>query len=114
AISLLRQAFDRGITFFDTADTYGQGRGESILSLAFPGADRDEITIGAKFGYDWKARNPRDAGHREAPHRMEVPFLEQALEDSLRRLGTDHVDFYQMHNPRMPHLLNDEVWSWVE
>ncbi len=114
AISLLRQAFDRGITFFDTADTYGQGRGESILSQAFPGADRDEITIGAKFGYDWKARNPRDAGHREAPHRTDIPFLEQALEDSLRRLDTDHIDFYQLHNPRMPHLQDDAIWSWVE
>ncbi len=114
AMSLLRQAFDRGITFFDTADTYGHGRGETILQQAFPGADRDDIVIGAKFGYDWKARNPRDAGHREAPHRVDVPFLEQALEDSLRRLGTDRIDFYQLHNPRMAHLENDDLWSWVE
>jgi aryl-alcohol dehydrogenase-like predicted oxidoreductase len=114
AISLLRQAFDRGITFFDTADTYGQGRGESILGQAFPGAERDEITIGAKFGYDWQSRNPRDAGHREAPHRFDVPFLEQALEARFKRLGTDRIDFYQMHNPRMPHLQDDAVWTWVE
>jgi aryl-alcohol dehydrogenase-like predicted oxidoreductase len=114
AITLLRQAFDRGITFFDTADTYGHGRGETILQQAFPGADRDDIVIGAKFGYDWKSRNPRDAGHREAPHRTDVPFLEQALEDSLRRLGTDRIDFYQLHNPRMPHLEDDALWSWVD
>jgi aryl-alcohol dehydrogenase-like predicted oxidoreductase len=114
AVTLLRQAFDRGVTFFDTADTYGQGRGETILQQAFPGADRDDIVIGAKFGYDWATRNPRDAGHREAPHRFDIGFLKQALDDSLRRLGTDRIDFFQMHNPRMEHLLIDDVWTFVE
>lgn len=114
AITLLRQAYDRGVTFFDTADSYGQGRGETVLAQAFPGADRDEIVIGAKFGYDWAARDRADAGHREAPHRFDAAFLEAALEASLRRLGTDRIDFYQVHNPRMEHLLRDEVWSFVE
>lgn len=114
AVTLMRRAFDRGITFFDTADTYGQGRGEAILAKAFPGAERDRITIGAKFGYDWQSRDPNEAGHREAPHRFDIPFLEAALDASLRRLGTDRIDFFQMHNPRMPHLQNDEVWTWVE
>ncbi len=114
AVSLLRQAFDRGVTFFDTADTYGHGRGETLLAQAFPGGDRDDITIGAKFGYDWHARNPRDAGHREAPHRFDLAFLEEALDDSLRRLGTDRIDFFQMHNPRMEHLLLDDVWTFLD
>ncbi len=114
AAALMRQAFDLGVTFFDTAETYGNGRGETVLAHAFPGAERDRITIGAKFGYDWASRDPNQAGHREAPHRFDVPFLEQALDASLRRLGTDHIDFYQLHNPRMDHLLNDEVWTWAE
>lgn len=114
AVTLLRQAYDRGITFFDTADTYGNGRGETIMALAFPGRDRDDITIGAKFGYDWQTRDPRDAGHREAPHRFDLAFLEQSLDASLRRMGTDRIDFYQVHNPRMAHLLQDDVWTFVE
>lgn len=114
AVTLLRQAYDRGITFFDTADTYGNGRGETLMALAFPGHDRDEITIGAKFGYDWQTRDPRDAGHREAPHRFDRAFLERSLEASLRRMGTDRIDFYQVHNPRMAHLLQDDVWTFLD
>lgn len=114
AVALMHRAHDRGVTFFDTADTYGNGRGETLMAQAFPGSARDAITIGAKFGYDWQARDSSEAGHRESPHRFDPDFLDGALNASLRRLGTDHVDFLQMHNPRMEHLQNDEVWSWVE
>ena len=51
AVALLREAYDLGITFFDTADTYGEGRGETLLAQAL-GDVRDEITIATKFGYD--------------------------------------------------------------
>lgn len=114
AAALMQRAVERGVTFFDTADTYGRGRGETILAHAFPGAKRDEITIGAKFGYDWQSRDPKNAGQREAPHRLDIPFLEASLDASLRRLGTDRIDVFAMHNPRMAHLENDEVWTWVE
>lgn len=115
AVKLLRQAFDRGVTFFDTADTYGNGRGETLLAQAFPGGDRDEIVIGTKFGYDWQARTPRrQEGHREAPHRFDVPFLEHALEGSLRRLGTDRIDLWQLHNVHMEHLQRDDVWTFLD
>lgn len=114
AATLMRQAADLGVTFFDTAETYGNGRGETVLAHAFPGGERDRIVIGAKFGYDWASRDPNQAGHREAPHRFDIPFLDQALDASLRRLDTDHIDFYQLHNPRMDHLLLDDVWTWAE
>ena len=114
AVALLREAADRGVTFFDTADTYGQGRGETILQQAFPGAERERIVIGAKFGYDWMTRDPNEAGHREAPHRFDLAFLEASLDGSLRRLGTDRIDFYQVHNPRMEHLNMDDIWTFVE
>ena len=52
AIELLRHALERGITFFDTADVYGDGKGETILAQAFEGR-RDEIVIATKFGYDF-------------------------------------------------------------
>lgn len=115
AVTLLRQAYDRGVTFFDTADTYGNGRGETLLAQAFPGGDRDDIVIGTKFGYDWQARTARrQEGHREAPHRFDPPFLEQALEGSLRRLNTDRIDLWQLHNVRMEHLRRDEVWTFLD
>jgi len=115
AVTLLRQAYDRGVTFFDTADTYGNGRGETLLAQAFPGGDRDDIVIGTKFGYDWQARTARrQEGQREAPHRFDAPFLEQALEGSLRRLATDRIDLWQLHNVRMEHLQRDEVWTFLD
>ncbi|MGE0228696.1 MAG: aldo/keto reductase [Dehalococcoidia bacterium] len=115
AVTLLRQAYDRGVTFFDTADTYGNGRGETLLAQAFPGGDRDDIVIGTKFGYDWQARSERrQEGQREAPHRFDVPFLEQALDGSLRRLSTDRIDLWQLHNVRMEHLQRDDVWTFLD
>ena len=65
AVALLRHARDRGINFFDTADTYGEGRGETLLEKAF-GADSD-VVIGTKFGYDiyscllYTSPSPRDS-----------------------------------------------------
>jgi aryl-alcohol dehydrogenase-like predicted oxidoreductase len=115
AVTLLRQAFDRGITFFDTADTYGNGRGETLLAQAFTDTDRDDIVIASKFGYDWQSTiGQRREGHQEAPHRFDLPFLEQALEGSLRRLGLDHIDLWQLHNVRMEHLRRDEMWTFLD
>ena len=114
AAHLMRTALDRGVTFFDTADTYGQGRGETVLRHAFPGSERDRIVIGAKFGYDWQARDLKDAGHREAPHRWDLAFLEASLDASLERLGTDRIDFYQIHNPRMAMMKRDDIWTFLD
>lgn len=115
AISMLRAARERGITFFDTADTYGNGRGETILAQAFTPAERAELTYASKFGYDWKnSGKDREAGHQEAPHRFDIPFLENALVESLERLNTDHLDLWQLHNVRMEHLHLDEVWTFLD
>lgn len=114
AARLMHAALDRGVTFFDTADTYGQGRGETVLAHAFPGSARDRIVIGAKFGYDWQSRDLKDAGHREAPHRWDLAFLEASLDASLKRMGTDRIDFYQIHNPRMAMLQRDDIWTFLD
>ena len=115
ACALLREALDLGVTFFDTAETYGSGRGESILAQAFPGAARDQIVIGTKFGYDWQHRPAeQQAGHQEAPHNWEPAFLEGALRRSLERLGTDRIDHWQLHNPRMDALERDDLWAFLE
>jgi aryl-alcohol dehydrogenase-like predicted oxidoreductase len=111
-IDLLRRALDLGITFFDTADTYSDGDAETILVEAFPGR-RDEITIATKFGYDIYNSKP-DPNQRERPQNWEPSFLRYALEQSLKRLNTDRIDFYQMHNPRIEALQRDDLLAELE
>jgi aryl-alcohol dehydrogenase-like predicted oxidoreductase len=112
AIALLREAYDLGITLFDTADTYGEGRGETLLQKAL-GDVRDHITIATKFGYDIYSPWER-AGHVERPHDWSPEYVRYALEQSLARLGTDRIDVYQLHNPRMDAIRSDEVFTVLE
>jgi len=112
-IKLLRHALDRGITFFDTADVYGDGKGETILAQAFEGR-RDEIVIATKFGYDFYAHPGLQPGQRERPHDWSPAFARRACEESLRRLNTDHIDMYQLHNPRIDALRLDDLFAELE
>ncbi len=111
-VDLLRRAFDLGVTFFDTADTYASGDAETILHEAL-GERRNEIVIGTKFGYDIY-NHPERPGQQERPHDWSPSYMRHALEQSLRRLGTGHVDLYQLHNPRMDAILNDDLWAELE
>ena len=111
-IRLLRQACDLGITFFDTADTYGNGLGETILTKAL-GERRDRITIGTKFGYDFYHHSTR-RGHEELPHDWRPEYVRFALEESLRRLQTDRIDLYQLHNPRLPAMQRDDLFATLD
>lgn len=111
-IGLLRQAFDLGVTFFDTADTYANGDAETILREAL-GDVRDQIVIGSKFGYDIY-NNAESPGQRERPHDWSPKYMRLALERSLERLGTDHIDLYQLHNPRLDAIQQDDLWEELE
>jgi aryl-alcohol dehydrogenase-like predicted oxidoreductase len=112
AIDLHRAAFDRGITLFDTADGYGDGYAEEVLAKALDGK-RDQIVVATKFGYDLESTTER-RGQQERPHRTDVPYVRQCLEHSLRRLRTDVIDVYQLHNPRMTHVEQDDLWAFLE
>ena len=81
-------AIDAGINLFDTADIYGEGRSEEYLGQAL-GPRRRDIIIATKFGI--KMGEGRE-GAKPA-------YIRQAVEDSLRRLGTDRIDLYQIHRP---------------
>jgi aryl-alcohol dehydrogenase-like predicted oxidoreductase len=111
-IGLLRKAFDLGVNFYDTADTYGDGKGETLLAEAL-GDRRDRIVIATKFGYDWY-KHPERRGQQERPHDWSPAFVRHACEQSLQRLGTDYIDFYQMHNPRMDAVQSDELFATLE
>lgn len=112
-IRLLRKALDLGITFFDTADVYGDGIGETILAKAL-GANRDEIVISTKFGYDFYNHPGLQPGQRERPQDWSPAFVRKACENSLKRLQTDRIDLYQLHNPRLDALRRDDLWAELE
>jgi aryl-alcohol dehydrogenase-like predicted oxidoreductase len=112
AIALIRRALDLGITFFDTADTYGDGRGETLLAAALAGR-REEVVIATKFGYD-ASRQEGPRGQRELPHDWSPAFVRRACIASLRRLGTDRIDCWQLHNPRMDAIERDDLWQTLD
>ncbi len=112
-LHLLRRALELGVNFFDTADVYGDGKGETLLADAV-GDRRDEIVIGTKFGYDFYNSPGIQPGQRERPHDWSPAFVRKACEESLRRLRTDRIDLYQMHNPRMDALQNDDLIATLE
>ncbi len=86
-------ALDAGITLFDTADSYGRGQSEDLLGQVLTGL-RDEVVLATKFGHDMAGANGPDWGARGSRR-----YIRRAIEASLRRLRTDHVDLYQYHAP---------------
>lgn len=114
AIALLREARDLGINFFDTADTYGNGRGEDLLRLAF-GNNPENLVYATKFGYDIYSQSPEARrGQRELPHRLDPEFIRFACEQSLKRLGVDAIQLWQLHNARFDAVANDELFETLE
>ena len=110
--ALLENALELGVTFFDTADTYGEGYGEEVLERAL-GHRRQDITIATKFGYDFYDPAPRE-GHQPRPQKFDREFVTFACEQSLRRLGTDYIDLYQIHNPLVSALERDDLFETLE
>jgi aryl-alcohol dehydrogenase-like predicted oxidoreductase len=113
AVALMHAAYDLGITFYDAADTYGNGRSEEQLAKAF--ADRRErVVYATKFGYDFSNPSEKRRGQFELPQNFSPTFVRQALEASLLRLRTDYIDIYQMHNARMAQIEDDALWELLE
>jgi aryl-alcohol dehydrogenase-like predicted oxidoreductase len=88
-------ALDAGITLFDTADIYGtpHGASEEFLGAALKGR-RDDVVLATKFGMNMEGSNGNDFGARGSRR-----YVVRAVEASLRRLDTDHIDLYQVHEP---------------
>ena len=91
SVAALRRGLELGVTFFDTADVYGAGHSERVLRRALAG-HRDEVVIATKFGYTF------DTGQRAITGEDATPaYIHRACRASLRRLGTDRIDLYQLH-----------------
>jgi aryl-alcohol dehydrogenase-like predicted oxidoreductase len=92
---ILAAARDVGVTLLDTADAYGDppGGSETLLGEALQG-QRDEFVVATKFGMDMRGENGTDHGVRGSRR-----YVRRAVEGSLRRLQTDHIDLFQLHVP---------------
>src|SRR3954470_13338517 len=90
SIAVIHEAIDAGINFIDTADVYSEGESEEIVGKAIKGR-RDDLVIATKV-HGTMGTDPNRAGNSRR-------WIMRACEDSLRRLGTDHLDLYQIHRP---------------
>ncbi|RMD76235.1 MAG: aldo/keto reductase, partial [Lentisphaerae bacterium] len=97
AVQTIVTAFDRGINFFDTAEAYGKGGSEEVLALALKQIPREQIVIASKA----------------SPSHFRANDLKEACHASLRRLGTDYIDLYQLHWPS-PSVPIEETWQAME
>lgn len=87
-VSAVHTALDEGITFFDTADTYGLGQSERTLGKAL-GQRRKDVVVATKFGVR--------VGGGKTVYDNSPAWIREAVEGSLKRLGTDYIDLYQVH-----------------
>lgn len=113
AVALMKEALDLGITLFDAADTYGNGRSEELIGKAF--ADRrDDIVIATKVGYDFVNHGEERRGQREIPQDFSPENIRRATEAALKRLKTDTIDLLQLHNIRFEQVEDDALWETLE
>jgi aryl-alcohol dehydrogenase-like predicted oxidoreductase len=92
SIRIIHRALDAGINFIDTADVYAQGESEEIVGKALAGVRRDDVILATKF-HGTMGEDPNRQGSSRR-------WIIREVEDSLRRLGTDWIDLYQVHRPR--------------
>lgn len=101
SLAAIRRARDLGVTFFDTADSYGFGRSESLLGIVLS-RKREDVVIATKVGVV-----------RDADGRLRKDFsrthIQHAVDGSLKRLRTDYIDLYQLHNPTLDELRRDDI-----
>jgi aryl-alcohol dehydrogenase-like predicted oxidoreductase len=106
SLSAIRRARELGVTFYDTADSYGFGRSESLLGIVLA-RHRQEVVIATKVGVV-----------RTATGELKKDFSRQhifhAVDGSLKRLRTDYIDLYQIHNPTVEQLRREEIQDAME
>jgi aryl-alcohol dehydrogenase-like predicted oxidoreductase len=101
-------AIDAGVTLFDTADTYGLGASEELLGKAL-GKRRDDVVVATKFGMDMHGALGPDWGARASRR-----YVRRAVEASLRRLDTDYIDLYQLHQPDLVTPIEETLEALTE
>ena len=93
SVRIIHAALDAGINFIDTADVYARGESEEIVGKALAGGRRDDVILATKFHGAMADDDPNQQGSSRR-------WIIREVENSLRRLGTDWIDLYQVHRPR--------------
>ncbi len=107
SIPALHKALDLGVNFIDTADIYGDGHSEELIGRVLRERNDKETIIATKFSWDFY----RDGGIRSNLKRNYILF---ALEKSLKRLGREWIDIYQIHNPKPDDIERDNVYETLD
>jgi aryl-alcohol dehydrogenase-like predicted oxidoreductase len=107
SISTIHRALDLGVTLLDTADIYGSGHNEVLVGRAIHDR-RDRVQLATKFGID------RSAGDDNRVVRGEAGYVKRAAENSLTRLGVDHIDLYYLHRPPQTAEIEETVGAMAE
>jgi aryl-alcohol dehydrogenase-like predicted oxidoreductase len=113
ALRMCNFAWEQGITYFDNGDAYGNGRAETLFAEFLKTKPRHTVEVGSKFGYDFYSDPGVPGSHAERKQDFSPKFMRYALEQSLKRLGTDYIDLYMAHNIKLPQF-NDELWAELD
>jgi aryl-alcohol dehydrogenase-like predicted oxidoreductase len=108
SIRAIQRAIELGVTFFDTADVYGTGHSERVLGQAIAGR-REQLIIATKFGYTYDETRRESTGTNLTPE-----YIRRACAASLRRLGTDYIDLYQLHVGDAPLEQSEAIWAALD
>lgn len=104
-VRMLHASLDAGVNFIDTADVYGSGASEEIVGKALKGR-RDEVVLATKV-HGAMGKGPNEQGNSRL-------WITRAVDESLRRLGTDHIDLYQIHRPEPETALDETLGALTD
>ncbi|NIK69455.1 aldo/keto reductase [Paenibacillus sp. BK720] len=107
AVALVHEALERGVTLLDTADLYDSGRNEEIVGKAIRGR-REQVVLATKVG---NRRIPGQEGWAWDPSKA---YILSAVKDSLRRLGTDYIDLYQLHGGTIEDPIDETIEAFEQ
>ena len=115
SINALNDSIDRGVTLIDTADVYGFGHSERLISKVIRQRGKGKISIATKVGSDfYNATSDDDQGYGPIRPNYQRAYLLSAAEQSLQRLGLETIDILQLHSPNLEILERDEPWLAME
>jgi aryl-alcohol dehydrogenase-like predicted oxidoreductase len=106
SIAIIHRALDAGINFIDTADVYARGESEEIVGKALAGGRRDNVFLATKV-HGTMGDDPNQFGNSRR-------WIVAEVENSLRRLGTDWIDLYQIHRPELDTDIDDTLGALTD
>ncbi|MFI2858044.1 aldo/keto reductase [Paenibacillus sp. JSM ZJ436] len=106
-VALVHEALEQGVTLLDTADLYDGGINEELVGKAIKGR-RDQVVLATKVG------NRRISGQEGWTWDPSKDYIQTAVKDSLRRLGTDYIDLYQLHGGTMDDRIEETIEAFEE